>query len=412
MTLPEVRYSVWLKDRPVGKLHQRGDYTWFVVGEDYAMDPNRPVLGLQFEQDINARHASALRLPPWFSNLLPEGILRTWIADERGVSADREMELLAQVGHDLAGAVQVLPEGHAAPDESWDPSLHALQPEVTDEVPEWRFSLAGVSLKFSMLTENDRLTLPAFGELGDTIVKLPDRVYPEVPRNEYAMMSLARVVGINVPGVKLVHRDELAVLPAIAWPEREEWAYAIKRFDRDEDRRPIHIEDFAQVRNFYSRDKYSGNLETVASLIYRGHDTAALQEFARRVAFNVLIANGDGHLKNWSLIYRNPRIPTLSPVYDLVSTAWYKTDGIPEDLGLKFGGSKRFETINLGTFRRLERKLAAVNSELPEVVVQVVGDVKAEWSNIAHELNTVPEIRDALGENIEARSRSLLTGGE
>jgi serine/threonine-protein kinase HipA len=67
------------------------------------------VLGLLFEQDPLRTHAAALRLPPWFSNLLPEGLLREWIAADRGVSADREMELLAQVGHDLPGAVRVLP---------------------------------------------------------------------------------------------------------------------------------------------------------------------------------------------------------------------------------------------------------------------------------------------------------------
>jgi serine/threonine-protein kinase HipA len=67
------------------------------------------VLGLLFEQDPLRTHAAALRLPPWFSNLLPEGLLREWIAADRRVSADREMELLAQVGHDLPGAVRVLP---------------------------------------------------------------------------------------------------------------------------------------------------------------------------------------------------------------------------------------------------------------------------------------------------------------
>lgn len=71
----------------------------------------------------------------------------------------------------------------------------------------WSFSLAGVALKFSMLAQGDRLTIPAFGEGGDWIVKLPDSRYPEVPRNELAMMTLAKAVGIDVPEVRLVHRD-------------------------------------------------------------------------------------------------------------------------------------------------------------------------------------------------------------
>jgi serine/threonine-protein kinase HipA len=411
MTSPENRYGVWLKDRRAGTLHQRGDYTWFTIDEDYALDPNRPVLGLQFEQDLYARHASAMRLPAWFSNLLPEGVLRTWIADERGVSADREMELLAQVGHDLPGAVRVLPEGSAASDGGWDPAVNSRMPEAADIIPEWRFSLAGVSLKFSMLDLSDRLTLPAVGDIGDTIVKLPDRAYPEVPRNEFVMMSLARAVGIDVPDVKLVHRDQLSGLPEAVWPEGENLAYAVRRFDRDDNRSRIHIEDFAQVRNFYPREKYNGNFETLAALIYRGHDVESLREFARRLAFNILIGNGDAHLKNWSLIYHNPRIPALAPAYDLVATSWYRPDSDPEDMGLRFGGSRRFETVRLIDFDILERRIGAEGAGLRDVVTKMIRDVQIEWPKFASQMDVVPKIRDGVTGNIEARSRSLLIDG-
>jgi serine/threonine-protein kinase HipA len=392
-------------------LHQRGDYTWFTVDGEYVADPDRPVLGLRFEQNLDERHSSKMRLPPWFSNLLPEGILRTWIADERGVSADREMELLAQVGHDLPGAVQVLSEDDNAPiDENWDPANHAPISGTAEDVPEWRFSLAGVGLKFSMLDMQDRLTLPAFGELGDTIVKFPDKLYPEVPRNEFVMMSLAKSVGIDVPDLRLVHRDMLHGVPDLVWPEGEDLAYAIRRFDRDDNRDRIHIEDFAQVRNFYPGDKYKGNFETLAALIYRGRDVESLREFVRRLTFNILIGNGDAHLKNWSLIYRDPRIPTLAPAYDLVATAWYRIDGKPENLGLSFGGSRRFETINMASFAILQRKLHADGAGLLDVVEKMINDVKEAWPNYADQMSSVPEIRDGLNKNIKARSRSLLVG--
>src|SRR5262249_10416628 len=152
--------------------------------------PDRAVLGLVFEDDPYADHASKLRLPPWFSNLLPEGRLRSWIAADRGVSADREMELLAQVGHDLPGAVRVLAdEEHSA--EVAGNTVPVLSKELAGQDDQqsaigWRFSLAGVGLKFSMVREEDRLTLPAFGQGGDWIVKLPDPLFKDVPRNEDA----------------------------------------------------------------------------------------------------------------------------------------------------------------------------------------------------------------------------------
>lgn len=408
MSLTERRYGIWLRTRRVGTLHQRGDYTWFTIDSEYKENPRRPVLGLQFEENLEARHASALRLPPWFSNLLPEGVLREWIADERGVSADREMELLAQVGHDLPGAVRVLPEGEAPDSGEWDPSLHATPEEPAGELPGWRFSLAGVALKFSMLAVGDRLTLPAYGDRGDWIVKLPDATYPDVPRNEHTMMSLAAAVGIEVPDVRLVHRDETKRLPDNIWPRGEEWAYATRRFDRDDKRDLIHIEDLAQVRGVYPQQKYRGNFETIASLIYRGRDVDALREFARRLAFIILISNGDAHLKNWSLIYRDHRTPTLAPAYDLVSTGGYRTDGLPEDLGLKFGGSKRFESVSLTTFERLQAKLGAYGADLTDVVVETVERTRAAWPEFAPDLSRNRVVYDALTQSIELHSKSLL----
>lgn len=410
MPLTEQRHGVWLDDYRVGTLNQRGDYTLFTFTEDYLVDPARPVLGLIFEQNLSARHASTLLLPPWFSNLLPEGRLRDWIAADRKVSVDREMELLAQVGHDLPGAVRVLPED-AAPEKSWDPAVADADPygqHADAGHAGWRFSLAGVGLKFSMVGKDDRLTLPAHGAGGDWIVKLPDRVYADVPRNEYAMMSLAAAVGIDVPEIKLVHRDKLDNLPPGVWPHGEDWAYAIRRFDRDDNRKLVHIEDLAQVRNVYPDRKYSGNFETVAALIYRRRDLTALREFARRLTFIILISNGDAHYKNWSLIYPDRRIPTLSPAYDLVCTAVYRADDEPEDLGLKFGGTRRFARVNAHTFTRLEERLQVRGARLADIVAETVDKTRAEWPQCAALLDGNQTLQDAVGRSIETHSRTLL----
>jgi serine/threonine-protein kinase HipA len=245
-------------------------------------------------------------------------------------------------------------------------------------------SLAGVALKFSMLAKGDRLTLPAFGAGGDWIVKLPDQIYPDVPRNEFTMMSLAASACITVLPIRLVHRDELDGLPSDVWISREEWAYAVQQFDRDANRDLIHIEGLAQIRNIYPESKYLGNYETIAVLAYRGHDLHGLRGFARRLAFTVLIANGDAHLKNWSLIYIDPRIPVLAPACDIASTSYYM--GEREKLGLKFGGTRLFGRVNITTFERLERRLCAPHAELAACVSSLVEQARERW----------PEHRDHL----------------
>lgn len=405
-TTPTERfYGVWLRELRVGTLTQRGDHTRFVLAESYLADPARPVLGLVFEQDLGARHAAALRLPCWFSNLLPEGRLREWIAAERRVSAQREMELLAQVGHDLPGAVRIRSvEAPDADDHDWS-SDPVPSPNAGAVDSPWRFSLAGVALKFSVLADHDRLTLPASGVGGDWIVKLPDRVYRDVPRNEFTMMSLAAAAGIEVPRVRLVHRDDIDGLPTGVWPEHEEWAYAVRRFDRTDNHGLAHIEDLAQVRNVYPDDKYRGNYETVGALIHRGHDVESLREFARRLVFTVLISNGDAHLKNWSLIYDDHRVPRLAPAYDLVSTRHYM--GAGETLGLRFGGTKRFDQIRLATFDRLERRLG-VDAALATAGREVIDRVVEHWPAFVDGLGDNAGLREDIGTGIDSRARTLL----
>lgn len=412
MTHPDSNsFSVWIGDRRAGTIHRVGDRTRFALDLGYREDPDRPVLGLVFEDRPEKVHVATVRLSPWFSNLLPEGRLRDWIAGERGVSPQREMELLAQVGHDLPGAVQVLPADEAPVETLFGDEPDTYPIELTDEFhrPGLRFSLAGVGMKFSMLRRGDRMTLPAHGEGGDWIVKTPDAVFRDVPINEFAMMTLASAVGIDVPEIMLIPRDHVdSRLPASVWPENEEFAYAIRRFDRDEYRGRIHIEDLAQVRNVYPEQKYKGNFETVASLIYRGRDTESLLEFTRRLAFSVLIGNGDYHLKNWSLIYRDSRIPALAPAYDLMSTAYYFLGERVEDLGLKFGGSKDFHRVTLTTFRRLQERLGVRDVDLAECAAVTVERTLAEWPRHAHLLDRAPRLQEAVGQSISMRSKTMM----
>jgi serine/threonine-protein kinase HipA len=402
------RHAVWLYEKRIGWLFHHDNYTWFEFRSDYLTDRDRPVLGLRFEENLNERTAANLKLPPWFSNLLPEGILRDWIAADRKVSPDREMELLTQVGHDLPGAVRVFPDGAHPVEDIAEITKSIGEAEYTsrDGHPEWKFSLAGVAIKFSMLRHGDKFSCTATGEGGDWILKLPDPIFSHVPKNEYTMMRFAQAVGIVVPEVSLVHRDNTSGIPDSAWRTNEEYCYAVRRFDRGNDGKLIHIEDLAQVRGMYPINKYQGNFETVASLIYRQRDSISLDEFVRRLVFFVLIGNGDAHLKNWSLIYRDRRVPTLSPAYDIVSTEAYPIDDRPEDLGMKFAGNRRFEAVRIHHFERLARKLGT-SADLASTARETIAHAMQHWPRFAEELRDHRAIRDSVEKALSARSRSL-----
>jgi serine/threonine-protein kinase HipA len=151
---------------------------------------------------------------PFFSNLLPEGHMRDYLAERAGVSPVREFFLLWVLGQDLPSAITIKPaDGDAWPPAAAGGSDDRRQHDDHRENA-LRFSLAGVQLKFSAVKEaSGGLTIPAKGVGGSWIVKVPPQRFENVPENEYSMMTLARLVGLDVPALKLVELRDIRNLP-------------------------------------------------------------------------------------------------------------------------------------------------------------------------------------------------------
>jgi serine/threonine-protein kinase HipA len=165
--------------------------------------------------------------------------------------------------------------------------------------------LAGIQLKFSAAQEGKGLTIPAEGVGGSWIVKLPSMKYNGVPENEYSMMSLARIIGMDIPDIELIELDAISDLPD-GIGELEGPALAVKRFDRTASG-PVHMEDFAQVFALYPDDKYDkASYRNIAEVIWAETGEEGIAEFIRRLVFNTLIGNADMHVKNnWSWVEGN-----------------------------------------------------------------------------------------------------------
>ena len=219
------------------------------------------------------------------------------------------------------------------------------------------------------------------------------------------MMSLASAVGIEVPPIDLIAREQLPEIPNHFWPNQSRRAFAIKRFDRDSTRAPIHMEDFAQVRGKWPDDKYRSNFETVASICYRKHDKHALIEFTRRMIFNVLIGNGDAHLKNWTLLYADGKKPHLSPAYDLVSTIPYIATG---EMGLKWRGNERYVSVKLAGFDTLAKKLGAHDVALSDIARDTVERVRRRWTERSESLIQNSSSREAISKHLLFQTNRLL----
>ena len=168
---------VRLGERAVGSITGLGgDRSIFTFDDDYAADPQRPTVSLSFKSAtghlIDEPRSTQTRLMPFFSNLLPEGPLRNYLAERAGVKPAREFFLLWALGPDLPGAITVATEDGQPLPPGAGPAGEDASARQSNTV--LRFSLAGVQLKFSAVEKaSGGLTVPARGVGGDWIVKLP-----------------------------------------------------------------------------------------------------------------------------------------------------------------------------------------------------------------------------------------------
>jgi serine/threonine-protein kinase HipA len=394
--------DVRLYDRSIGTITRLpGDRTLFAFSDAYVADAARPTFSLSHKDAFGAliteTKPTQTRLLPFFSNLLPEGSMRDYLAVRAGVNPVREFFLIWALGLDLPGALTIKSlDGNALPPAGDDSADHKHN-GPTDEDGILRFSLAGVQLKFSAVKQAaGGLTIPAEGIGGSWIVKLPSTIHRGLPENEFSMMEIARRMGIDVPETALVPLAKIKGLPtgidAIGTQ-----AFVIRRFDRPEVGGPIHIEDFAQVFRLYPDEKYGKiSYRNIAQVLWIETGEIGTAEFIRRLVYNALIGNGDMHAKNWSLTYPDRIHPQLAPAYDFISTIPY----IPNDrLALTFVDSKAFESLTLDQFVRFAAKAGLPETLTLDIVKDTVSRFQEVWPR-SKDLPIAPELRTIIDRHV------------
>lgn len=392
-------FRVFLVDQAVGTLDEQADGRLaFRMDEAYLALARRPVLSQSFEDDLRRTYWGKRpgELPSYFSNLLPEGRFRRVVEESLQDREDGDLGLLVALGSDLPGAVVLSQTDDPAP--VMESSLEDVDEESTErEQLGFRFSLAGVQLKFSMVRVEGRLTLPAHGQGGDWIVKVGTHEFPGLAENEFSMLEWARAVGFEVPQCDLHAVSDLGLAKYAPLGSK---ALAIRRYDRASGRR-VHQEDFMQVygraADREGKQKYNGSFEELARVVLGLLGEPGYEELIRRCALTVAIGNHDAHLKNWSLLYREPVRPILAPVYDQVATvAWA---GLDRTLALKLAGARDFGRVGIDSFARLARKVGTNETRTRELVSQTLTALGDYWRGQSSELPIQQEHRAAIREH-------------
>ena len=162
----------------------------------------------------------------------------------------------------------------------------------------------------------DVLTVPRFGAPSTIIVKPDNPALPGIVENEAYCLHLARAVGIGAVAVTTLAAGERSALCVLRYD---------RRIARNGMPHRIHQEDFAQANGLPPGRKYEvGTVPglTLSGLLDTGRrhlspsDTLSLLD---QVIFNILVANADGHAKNYSLLLPVAGEPRRALLYDVSS---------------------------------------------------------------------------------------------
>ena len=170
-------------------------------------------------------------------------------------------------------------------------------------------TVPGVQKKLSMhLSGEGPLRLTLVGYPAGYILKPQTEEFAQLPEAEDLVMDIAEMMGVRTAPHGLIETS--AGL-----------AYITKRMDRANGE-VYAMEDFCQLSDRLTLDKYRGSYERCAKIIrlYSARTGFDLSEFYLRLAVSFVTGNSDMHLKNFSLIEDEPqsRRFVLADAYDLL----------------------------------------------------------------------------------------------
>lgn len=309
---------------------------------------------------------------PFFQMNFPEGAMRLCMERKFGRKiASDEMTVLGLVGTSLIGSVKVVPHGfpldwRSAPDINVDLLMRTPDAETYfDELIDTCVGqgISGVMPKVITADQSRRTVL------GNRWIYKHDKDtggetnYVGASINEYLCLRAAARSGLVVPTCAI---------------SEDGHTIALQRFDKPGER----FEDFCSLAGVRGKQKYKGSMERLARTIGKISCRPAQDKetLLRAHILNMIVQNGDAHLKNFGVVYTELGDIKLSPTFDVVTTRAFP--GMYNDLpALRMGGEKRwtlsddflqFASNECGihpamTYKIMEDVINGVNSTMPEI---------------------------------------------
>ena len=289
----------------------------------------------------NAPHRGE-KVRAYFENLLPDSKdIRERLARRFKTGSTDAFELLAEIGRDCVGALEILPEGKASA------GIAAVQAEPLGEAQvaqvlrsattphamgwgseddDFRISIAGAQEKTALLLRDGQWCLPRGGTPTTHIFKLPLGLIGGMKldmrhsvENEWLCALILKEFGLPVAACQSMQFEDTKAL-------------VVERFDRtwwthpEGGQRLVRLpqEDMCQAMGIAPEAKYEADggpgIDGILDLL----DGSITREQDRRDFFKVqllfwMLCATDGHGKNFSLFLRPGGRYQLTPLYDVLS---------------------------------------------------------------------------------------------
>ncbi|HIC7212829.1 type II toxin-antitoxin system HipA family toxin [Burkholderia stabilis] len=338
--------SIWTNGQRVGtwRIPARGDMELQYDAGWKQSAVGRP-LSLSLPFGVGDAPLRGERVNHYFDNLLPDSdVIRRRLAARFGTATTEPFDLLAALGRDCVGAVQLLGEddaptgldridGTPLSDEDVARVLDQASGVATqaDGDEDFRLSLAGAQEKTALLFHDGRWMRPHGATPTTHILKLPLGLVGNKRadltasvENEWLCLAILRAFGLPAANAEIVRFGEHKAL-------------SVERFDRALHRDGgwllrLPQEDFCQALGVPPHLKYESQggpgVPDLAGILRRSETAREDLDtlFAALIVFWMLAAP-DGHAKNFSLRLLPGGRFRLTPLYDVMSIWPVEGDG-------------------------------------------------------------------------------------
>ncbi len=330
--------SVWMNGERTGTWTQRanGAEEFAYAAEWMASGEARPIsLSMPLAPDGAVYKGSVVT--SFFDNLLPDTRqVRERLQSRFGTASARPFDLLAEIGRDCVGAVQLLPDGEQPPDVKTIDGRRLTPAQIerlltgmlnpslgkSERLEDFRISLAGAQEKTALLRRNGKWLSPLGATPSTHILKLPIGTgghgidLSTSVENEWLCAEILRAFGVAVANCRMDQFGEQKVL-------------VVERFDRRLSSDKSWIlrlpqEDLCQATGTpggrkYESDGGPGNQTIMNLLLGSARAGEDRLDFLRTQILFWMLCAIDGHAKNFSLFLEAGGRFRLTPRYDVFS---------------------------------------------------------------------------------------------